>query len=203
MTTKQEGRPRDASISRAIVRATELRMESAGFDKLTVDGIVNEVGTTRQAFYRRYKSLSILALDILLARFSGQASVDTGRLESDLLALQRSDIAMMATPLIQKNLPGLLEEIRTDSETRQIYLERMIIPRRENLRAVLDRAQTRKEIYSADIDSEYICDVLFGPLLSRVLLPTNLPIDDRLARQTVATVMKDLDYEPVDDLPAK
>ncbi|WP_121867940.1 TetR/AcrR family transcriptional regulator [Glutamicibacter nicotianae] len=191
MPTKQEGRPRDASISRAIIQAAEKRMESLGFDKLTVDGIVNDVGTTRQAFYRRYKSMSILALEILLTRFGGQDEVDSGSLEGDLLALQLSDVAMMTTPLIQKNLPGLLEDIRTDADTREIYLERMILPRRKNIQAVLERAQARKEIPAETIDHEYVCDLLFGPLLSRVLLPTGLPIDEHLAQKTVATVMRE------------
>ncbi len=167
-------------------------MESSGFDNLTVDGIVNEVGTTRQTFYRRYKSLSLLALEILLERFGGQEEVDTGRLDSDLLELQRNDVAMMTTPLIQKNLPGLLEDMRTAPDIRAIYLDRMLRPRRENIGAVLDRARQRGEIPRDDVDSEYICDLLFGPLLARVLLPTELPIDDRLARQTVATVLNEL-----------
>lgn len=192
MSKKQEGRPRDAAISRALVQTAERRMEDAGFHKLTVDGIVNEVGTTRQTFYRRYKTVSILALEVLLARFGGQGEVDTGHLESDLLELQRSDVAMMSTPLIQKNLPGLLEEIRTDAEVRELYFAKMIHPRRENVRAVIERARERGEVTQADIDSEYICDLLFGPLLARVLLPTDQPLDDRLARKTVETVLREL-----------
>ncbi|GAA1532355.1 TetR/AcrR family transcriptional regulator [Brevibacterium picturae] len=186
---KVEGRPRDASISRALLRAAERRMESDGFAKLTVDGIVTEVGTTRQTFYRRYKNVAALALEVLLHRFGGQEAVDTGKIELDLLELQRSDVAMMTSPLIQKNLPGLFEDIRAVPEIRETYLETMIRPRRNNVSAVLDRARRRGKLVNADVDSEYICDLLFGPLLARVLLPTGLPLDDRLARQTVATVL--------------
>lgn len=190
--TNREGRPRDVAISRALVRAAERRMESGGFGQLTVDGIAKEVGSTRAAFYRRYKSVAHLALEVLLTRFGGQEAVDTGRLESDLLELQRTDVAMMTSPLIQKTLPGLFEEIRTDPVVRQLYLERMISPRRENVSLVISRAIERGELAQADIDAEYVCDLLFGPLLARVLLPTRLPLDDRLARQTVATVLREL-----------
>mgnify|MGYP001149234007 FL=1 len=167
-------------------------MGSPTFDKLTVDGIVNEVGTTRQAFYRRYKSVSLLALEVLLDRFGGQEEVNTGSLESDLLELQRTDVAMMTTPLVQNNLPGLLEDLRTDDAVRDVYLEKMLRPRRENVRRVLEAAQRRGEITQENVDSEYICDLLFGPLLARVLLPTSLPLDDRIARQTTATVINEL-----------
>lgn len=173
-------------------------MESDGFAKLTVDGIVSEVGTTRQTFYRRYKNVSLLALEVLLYRFSDQEAVDTGKIESDLLELQRSDVAMMTSPLIQKNLPGLFEDIRVVPEVREVYLEKMIRPRRDNVHRVIQRARGRGELKSADVDSEYICDLLFGPLLARVLLPTGLPLDDRLARRTVATVLREIGRDPID-----
>jgi len=189
MTAKLEGRPRDVAITRAIVDAATRQMETAGFGKLTVDGIVTEVGTTRQAFYRRYRNLSTLALEILLARFGKQDEVDTGSLEGDLFKLQIIDVAMMSTPLILNNLAGLLEEIQSDSETRAMYLEQMLIPRRNNVRKVLMRAQGRQEIAFVNPDSEFISDLLFGPLLARVLLPMGLPIDEALARQTVAAVL--------------
>lgn len=174
------------------MRAAERQMEAAGFSALTVDGLVKEIGTTRPTFYRRYRSVALLALEVLLARFDGQEPIDTGNLERDLLELQRSDVAMMTTPLVQQNLPGLFEEIRIDPDVRARYLERMILPRRENVRLVLGRARGRGEISGSDPDADYVCDLLFGPLLARVLLPTGLPLDDRLARQTVATALREL-----------
>ncbi|PWJ64244.1 TetR family transcriptional regulator [Rathayibacter iranicus NCPPB 2253 = VKM Ac-1602] len=167
-------------------------MESDGFDKLTVDGIVSEVGTTRQTFYRRYKSVSLLALEILLERFGRQEEIDTGNLSSDLLELLRTDVAMMTSPLIRKNLTGLLEDMRTDDEIRARYLKEVIYSRREVVSRVLERAKARGEITRDDTDSEYICDLMFGPALSRVVLQTGAPIDDRLARQIVASLMREL-----------
>ncbi|AZZ54561.1 hypothetical protein C5E08_00700 [Rathayibacter iranicus] len=191
-TGTKEGRPRDAAISRALIRAAERLMESDGFDKLTVDGIVSEVGTTRQTFYRRYKSVSLLALEILLERFGRQEEIDTGNLSSDLLELLRTDVAMMTSPLIRKNLTGLLEDMRTDDEIRARYLKEVIYSRREVVSRVLERAKARGEITRDDTDSEYICDLMFGPALSRVVLQTGAPIDDRLARQIVASLMREL-----------
>lgn len=165
-------------------------MEADGHHKLTVDGIVHEVGCTRQTFYRRYKSVALLALEVLLSRFGVEGTVDSGKLEADLLELQRNDVAMMTTILVQKNLPGLFEDIRTDPDVRKLYYDRMIRPRRENIRLVIERAVERGEVHNADTDAEYICDLLFGPLLSRILLPTDLPLDDRLARQSVDAALR-------------
>lgn len=170
-------------------------MTTDGFSELTVDGLVSEVGTSRPAFYRRYRSIARLALDVILERYPDAPSSNTGSLRSDLLALQRNDVAMMTSPLLMHNLPALLEAMRTDNTIRQSYLDRFIAPRRQNVANVIAAAVERGEIVEKNVDSEYICDLLFGPLLSRILLPTDLPVTDVTARQTVATVLKELNVE--------
>lgn len=167
-------------------------METDGFSGLTIDGLVTEVGTTRPAFYRRYRSISRLALDVILERYADAPGAETGSLRSDLLQLQRNDVAMMTSRLLQLNLPALFEAMRSDTEIRAMYLERFITPRRQNVGRVIEAAVERGEIDSEDVDAEYICDLLFGPLLSRVLLPTGLAINDMIARKTVDTAMREL-----------
>ena len=109
--------------------------------------------------------------------------------------LQRNDVAMMTSRLLQLNLPALLEAMRSDSEIREMYLERFIRPRRENVGRVIDAAVNRGEIAGEGIDTEYVCDLLFGPLLSRVLLPTDLALNDTIARKTVSSVMHEFETE--------
>lgn len=167
-------------------------METDGFAALSVNGLVAEIGTTRPAFYRRFGSVGLLAFEVIQKRFGGGAAVDTGSLESDLLKLQRDDVAMMTSALIQRNLPGLLQVIQTDELIRGMYLDKFITPRRTNVERVLSSARERGERIKKDADSEYICDLLFGPILSRVLLPMGLAINDELARMTVQTVMREL-----------
>ncbi|MBD8020232.1 MULTISPECIES: TetR-like C-terminal domain-containing protein [Brevibacterium] len=191
MTTNTRRRNNPA-ISQALFQAAERVMTTEGFSELTVDGLVNEVGTSRPAFYRRYRSIARLALDVILERYPDAPSSNTGSLRSDLLALQRNDVAMMTSPLLMHNLPALLEAMRTDEAIRRSYLDRFIAPRRRNVADVIAAAVGRGEIAEKDVDSEYICDLLFGPLLSRILLPTELPVTDVIARQTVATVLKEL-----------
>lgn len=187
-----EGRPRDASISRALIQVAERRMEADGFSKLTVEGVVSDAGTTRQTFYRRYPSVAHLALDVICARFGEVNLVDTKSLESDLLELQRDDLVMMNSALLKKNLSGLLEVIRSDREVRALFAERLFRPRRANVKRVIDLAVLRGELDGPDIDSEYICDLLVGALLARTVIPTGAPLDDRFARQTVETALSEL-----------
>ncbi|GAA1532475.1 TetR/AcrR family transcriptional regulator [Brevibacterium picturae] len=186
------GRRYDPTISQALFQAAERMMQSDGFASLTIDGLVNEVGTTRPAFYRRYDSIARLALDVILRRYGDAPPADTGALRTDLLTLQRNDLAMMNSSLISRNLPALLEAMRTDETIRSMYMEQFISPRRNNVAKVIASAVDRGEIEDDSFDAEYVCDLLFGPLLSRALLPVELPINDLLARRTVDTVMREL-----------
>ncbi len=159
-------------------------MRSSGYSSLTVDGLVAEVGTTRPTFYRRYRNVGHLAFDVIQHRFGVNEIEDTGALSSDLLRLQRQEVAMFADPLLRNNLPGLLETIRIDESIRHLYLTQFIGPRRANVQAVLDRAVTRGEMEASQMDLDWICDLLLSPLLTKALLPVGAGLTDELARRT-------------------
>ncbi len=196
MQTNLGGRPQTPGLSEALLQAAERTMVSEGFEALTVDRLVTEVGTTRPTFYRRFPSTAALAFEVIWRRFGTGSPVDTGSLSDDLLTLQREDIAMFSTPLMQRNLPGLVRLVRSDPEIRSRYRGDFIEPRRANVRDLIRSAADRGEIPSADVDFELVCDLLIGPLLARTLLPLEGALDDRLARMTVQTVMRQLGGSP-------
>lgn len=183
MATKR-GRPLSSDVSEALRKAAERIMQSSGYSSLTVDGLVAEVGTTRPTFYRRYRNVGHLAFDVIQHRFGVNEIEDTGSLSSDLLRLQRQEVAMFASPLLRNNLPGLLESIRVDESIRVLYLTQFIAPRRANVQAVLNRAVTRGEVKAEQIDLDWICDLLLSPLLTKALLPVGAGLTDELARRT-------------------
>ncbi|WP_144628338.1 TetR/AcrR family transcriptional regulator [Arthrobacter woluwensis] len=183
MATKR-GRPLSSDVSEALRKAAERIMQSSGYSSLTVDGLVAEVGTTRPTFYRRYRNVGHLAFDVIQHRFGVNEIEDTGALSSDLLRLQRQEVAMFASPLLRNNLPGLLETIRVDESIRVLYLTQFIAPRRANVQAVLNRAVTRGEVRAEQIDLDWICDLLLSPLLTKALLPVGAGLTDELARRT-------------------
>ncbi|QTF71689.1 TetR/AcrR family transcriptional regulator [Arthrobacter woluwensis] len=183
MATKR-GRPLSSDVSEALRKAAERIMQSSGYSSLTVDGLVAEVGTTRPTFYRRYRNVGHLAFDVIQHRFGVNEIEDTGALISDLLRLQRQEVAMFASPLLRNNLPGLLETIRVDESIRVLYLTQFIAPRRANVQAVLNRAVVRGEVRAEQIDLDWICDLLLSPLLTKALLPVGAGLTDELARRT-------------------
>lgn len=189
MPSNKTGRPFTQGITEALLQAAERVMVDEGYSALTIDALAAEVGTTRPTFYRRFPSVAHLALEVIKNRYGTGSPVDTGSLYDDLLTVQREEVAMFAGPLLRKNLPGLLEAARNDRKLSELYEADFVGPRRKNIARLLDAAGRRSEIAVDVIDVEYVCDLLLGPILSRAMLPVAAPLDDRLARQTVETVL--------------
>ena len=190
MPSKRSGRPYVPGITEALLQAAERIMTNEGYSALTIDSLVNEVSTTRPTFYRRFPNISHLALEVIRIRFGTGSSVDTGSLHDDLLQLQRDEVAMFSSPLIRNTLPGLLEAIQADSAVRALYESQLIGPRRANVERVIGNAIERGEVDEQQVDIDYVCDLLFGPVLVRALLPVPAGLDDRLARQTTASAVQ-------------
>ncbi|MFJ6456587.1 TetR-like C-terminal domain-containing protein [Paenarthrobacter sp. NPDC091669] len=188
----KRGRPYNLEIGTALRQAAERVMSEGGFSSLTIDGLVNEVGTTRPSFYRRYRNVAHLAFDVIQHRFGTQPHSAGTSLAKDLLQLQRDEVAMFADPLVRNNLPGLLESMRTDSHVRELYLEGFIKPRRANVMCVLNAAIDRGEVQGSDVDLNWICDLLLSPVLTRALLPTPGGLNDELARRTADLALREL-----------
>jgi AcrR family transcriptional regulator len=166
-------------------------METDGYASLTVEGLCAEIGSTRPAFYRRYRNVAHLAFDVIRRHFGAEPPVETGSLPSDLLALQLAEVAMFTDPLMSKNLSGLLDSVGADPVLSETYGHQFILPRRARVTAVLDAAVARGEITGYD-DVPFICDMLVGPILARSLLPGSAPIDEELARTTTRAVLAQL-----------
>lgn len=192
MELRPRGRPFDESMSEALLQAAERVMVNEGFSALTIDGLVKEVGTTRPTFYRRFRNVSYIIFEVLRRKFNLEEFESAGGLRADILKLQRDEVAMFSGPLLQKNLPGLLETIRTNSDLAELYLTQFIRPRRERVVKAIDAAVERGEIVAPATSVEFICDLLLGPIMARALLPGTGPLDDQLARDTAEVAVSKL-----------
>jgi hypothetical protein len=83
--------------------------------------------------------------------------------------------------------PATLRRLAYPALMEQVFDE-FLAPRRQSTARALQRAVERGETRPG-IDTDWICDLLTGPLLMRALLPTG-PIDANLARLTVETALE-------------
>lgn len=185
MAKRQPGRPFSTEITTDLLEAAEIAMERGGYSNLTVDNLVTEAGTTRATFYRRFAGAAHLAFEVIAGKFGDTADVDTGSLLNDLTEIQHAEVKMLSSRLLRNNFAGLLEAMRTDEHVRELYRERFLEPRRENVRRAVERATTRGEVpKDREIDFEFLGDLLVGPVLARVTMPSDSDIDADLAART-------------------
>lgn len=192
MPSNKTGRPYTQGITEALLQAAERVMVTDGYSALTIDAIATEVGTTRPTFYRRFPSIAHLALEVIARRFEAGTTADTGSLGDDLLMIQREDVAMYSSPLLRKNLPGLLAATSENPALSELLATNLLDPRRERISVALASAIDRGEIDPGSVDLNTVCDQLRGPLLARALLTPGAALDDRLARDTAAAALATL-----------
>ena len=188
MVTVQKGRPYARGVSDALIAAAEELMITEGYSGLSVDGLVKKAGTTRPTFYRRFNGIADIALTVIRKEYGVGAEVDTGSIAADILALQKREVEMLSTPLVRKNLTGVLEAIRQDSEFGELFAEEFVKPRRRNVERVLSLAQARGEVVD-EVSASDVCDALLGPLLVRAVLPGSDPLDATIAETSTRMVL--------------
>jgi AcrR family transcriptional regulator len=181
------GRPRAEALDTAILDAAADLVIAEGYQAASIEAIARTAGTTRPAVYRRHGSRGHLVVTAMGRRFGLDPAPDTGSLSGDLLAVQLEQLRFFADPLVQRALPGLLEETSRDPQLGSQFFDEFVMPRRESTARALHRALERGEIRPG-FDTEWICDLLTGPLLMRAFLPTG-PVDDNLAHQTVEAAL--------------
>lgn len=189
--TENRGRPFDTAVDEAILTTARAFFEERGFDGVTVSEIVERAGTTRSAFYRRYASLLDLVTDLYLHQFPTQLDLefDTGSLVSDLRAIQKDQQDFFSTPLVERALAGFLGRLSVDDDARKAFIDRFVQPRRDAIERIIDRAAQRGEI-DGSYDPAFICDLITGPFIFRIVAPEVGALDDTLVENTVDAALR-------------
>lgn len=166
---RPKGRPLDEGLTGKILDAALRLTAEHGFRDMRLSDVAAEVGTSKQALYRRWATKSHLIADAIRAALAtaNPEPPDTGNVVEDLaLVLENTFRLVGATPfggavrtLVAETgdevLSGLLCEIEED--------------RRWILRAIFARAQEREQIDPAR-DVELDIDMLLGLAYHRLLV---------------------------------
>lgn len=180
------GRPRSEQVDEAILEAGLDLLATAGFDRLTMEGVAARAGVSKATLYLRWSSREDLVVAVVERFVSEIAIPDTGAIEGDLLHLMH-DAVRVYRGRAGAVMPGLVSALayhpRLAESLRRLFLK----PRRAALRTVLERGVRRGELRE-DLDYELALDFLGGPLFYRLLI-TGGPLDDQLARGVVSALL--------------
>ena len=145
------GRPRDATIDDRVLAVARRQLAEHGYEGLTLAAVAEEAGTTRPALYRRWRGTAELATAAIAALPEAQAPSPSGDSFTDLVRELEAFRRGVTRP-DGLSLVGTMLQRGTDPELLRLYRERIVSPRRQRLRAILERATAEGELNGGDVD---------------------------------------------------
>lgn len=183
------GRPRSARADEAIIEAVlDLMAEGNSLESLSIEAVASRAGVGKATIYRRWPNKETLVVDAVAALKGPPAEVMGVSVREDLLALLRP-IGQAKLTRAGKILPCLIPEVQRNPDLARYY-HKLMEPRRQRMRSVLERGIETGEI-RPDIDVDYVCAIITGPMVAQTVLSWNPDLDSsKLAEQIVAVVLQ-------------
>jgi AcrR family transcriptional regulator len=192
----QRGRPRSQQAHQAILGAAGELLLARGLSAVSMDAVAERAGVSKATIYRWWPTKETLALDALYTEWAAArpSPRDTGTLRGDLLSLLRPWAKLAAGRPYGRVVAALLTEAHSDPVFATEYRSRVVQPRRDQARAIFDRAVERGEI-PATINIDVALDLLFGALYHR-MLHGHAPLNDRFVREVVDMAINGIQPRP-------
>lgn len=170
-------------------------LEEIGFDKLSLEGVAARAGVGKATIYRWWPNKSALAMEALLRVVEPIPPIgDSGSARQDI----EEHIGRLWQSLRGKSGRIVREMIalaQFDDETMRIFNDNYLEPRRSALVAVLRRGIQAGE-FRADFDTRLVFDLLYAPLLQRLLTGTT-EIDEGQVQAQLKLVLGSITPEAV------
>lgn len=166
--SRGRGRPRSMQAEAAILKATLQLLERKPLRKVTADAIARRAGVSKATIYKWWPNKSLVALDAYLAGMTERVSMpDTGSAEVDFSEQLKSLMAFYRSPM-GRLFCQFLAEGQSDASFLSLFRERFLYARRDAARTMWRRGVDRGEIRE-DVDSEMAMDMIYGPMVFRLL----------------------------------
>jgi len=170
-----------------VLGATTELIERDGYGSVTMEGIAQRAGVSKQTVYRWWPTKAAITLEALNEGAAALAPArDTGSLETDVRLFVRDTVAGGA-----RNghlLSALMAEAQLDDSFAEVFRAGFLARRREVLRELLEAGRSRGEL-PPRADLEFLAELVFGALWYRMLArtrPLNRAFADRLADAVIA-----------------
>jgi AcrR family transcriptional regulator len=162
------GRPRSAGVDEAILAAALAELGERGYARMSVDAVAARAGVSKPTVYLRHPTKADLATAAIASMRIRPRPAPTDDVRADLVAHLRLLRAGLERPNGMTMLGTVLAEERETPELLALFRERLVAPRRRELRAVLEAARARGEL-RADANLEVAVTALVGAFFARYL----------------------------------
>jgi AcrR family transcriptional regulator len=167
---------RSARVRTAVLDATLDELVEHGYAAMTIQSIADRAGVNKTSLYRRWGSKGALLADALLASSSPPIDPpDTGDVRRDLFSLwitapmpqQRRDLSRPIA--VSRALAAASVDPAVAAAHHELWQRRLDL-----VRAIVDRAVQRDQL-PPTADPELLMDLLFGPVITRVVTRGKAP----------------------------
>jgi AcrR family transcriptional regulator len=162
------GRPRSEQVDDAILAAARAELGARGYARMTVDAVAARAGVSKPTIYLRHPTKADLATAAIASMRVQPRPGPTDDLRADLIAHLRLLRVGLERPNGMTMLGTVLAEENDTPELLALFRERLVKPRRRELRAVLQAARDRGEL-RPDVDLGVVVSALVGAFLARYL----------------------------------
>ena len=186
---KERGRPRSPEVNRRILGATMKVMGRSGYAAMSIEEVAAEAGVSRPTIYLRYPGKAELATAALASYRDRGRPAETGDTRADLVARLRHFRRGVERPFGMAMIGSVLAEEHATPELLLLFRERVVEPRRDELREVLEHARGRGELKEG-ADTEAALNMLVGSYYAQYL--AGKPFPNSWPEAEVDTVLEGL-----------
>ncbi|MFI7604319.1 TetR/AcrR family transcriptional regulator [Micromonospora sp. NPDC049366] len=174
---------RSDRVHESVLRATEELLREGGLPAATVDAIAARSGASKATIYKHWPSRTAVAAKAFGRMMADALPLpDTGSARGDLTAQLRQVSAFYASP--EGQVFAQLIAAGVDDPQGAAYFREYFLAGRRTAIAVLWRRAVERGEARPGVDADTATDVLFGPLVFRLLTHHQPPTEaeaDRLA----------------------
>lgn len=163
---RRAGRPRSAQAERAIIGAALELFAESGAEGLCIEKVAAKAGVGKATIYRRWRGKEDLLLDAIAAMKWPLPEPKGESVREDLAALLDAMSKESGDPRRTRQFALLLGEGAAYPRLLERYVETVVEPRRDVVRAVLRRGIATGELRE-ETNVEAAVDMLTGAVLAR------------------------------------
>jgi AcrR family transcriptional regulator len=141
---------------------------------MSVDNVAAEAGVSKPTIYRRWPGKAELATAAVRTIQIAEPAVNTGSTEGDLRAALENMQRSLLRPNGMSLIGTVLAEEAHTPELLALFRERLVGPRRRQLKEILERAKARRELRRS-VDPETVASLLVGAFYARYLAASEVP----------------------------
>lgn len=179
---KGRGRPRCLEARKTVLDVTRRMLARVTYDQLSVDAIAAKSGVAKSTIYRTWRTKADIAIDAFLALVEAEVPLaPTGTLK-ERLTLQLHQLARIYRTDVGRFMRSVLAAAQSDPRVADTLWTRFIQRRRALTATFIADAQKAGEV-RADLEVEVILDLLYAPLIYRLVMTGLPPSDETIVEQ--------------------